>query len=345
MKNITEISWNISEEEYRKDKALSYSVLAKYERGGFNSIPTLFDKVESPSLILGSAVDSLITGGKDEFESRFLVADFPKIPDSIIPIIKELFQWCNNTNKSLESIDDNFIIKVAFKYNYQSNWKPETRAKVIKEKGKEYYNLLYLAGDKTILDCDTYSTVENMVEALKTSEATRWYFQDDNPFDNIERHYQLKFKTTLNEINYRCMSDLLIVDYDNKTIIPVDLKTSYKNEYDFYKSFLEWNYQIQARLYWRIIRNILNKDDYFKDFKLLDYRFIVVSRDCRPAVWEFPATQSTVTLYLGKDHQIELRDPEVIGKELQYYLDNNSTSPMDFEPEGINNLIDWINKI
>ena len=66
MKELKDISWNVTEEEYRADPALSYSTLAKYERGGFNSIPTLFDKVESPSLTLGSAVDSLITGGEEE---------------------------------------------------------------------------------------------------------------------------------------------------------------------------------------------------------------------------------------------------------------------------------------
>ena len=185
MKELKDISWNVTEEEYRADPALSYSTLAKYERGGFNSIPTLFDKVESPSLTLGSAVDSLITGGEEEFESRFIVADFPSVPDSIISIVKELFDWCNTTNRALESIKDDFIIQIASKYNYQNNWKPETRAKVIKEKGSEYYSLLYVAGDRIILNTETYNTVLAMADALKTSEATKWYLGIDNPFDNI----------------------------------------------------------------------------------------------------------------------------------------------------------------
>lgn len=242
MKELKGISWDVTEEEYRADPALSYSTLAKYERGGFNSIPTLFDKVESPSLTLGSAVDSLITGGEEEFESRFIVADFPPVSDSIRSIVKELFDWCNTTNKALESINDDFIIQIASKYNYQNNWKPETRAKVIKEKGSEYYSLLYVAGDRTILNTETYNTVLAMVDALKTSAATKWYLGIDNPFDNIKRYYQLKFKATLEDIDYRCMADLLIVNYDEKTILPADLKTSYKHSYEFFKSFVEWNY-------------------------------------------------------------------------------------------------------
>ena len=344
MKELKDISWDVTEEEYRADSALSYSTLAKYERGGFNSIPTLFDKVESPSLTLGSAVDSLITGGEEEFESRFIVADFPSIPDSIIVIVKELFRLCSSVNKTIESIKDNMVIHIAEQFNYQSNWKPETRAKVIKEKGSEYYSLLYVAGDKTILNTDTYNTVLAMVDALKTSEATKWYLGIDNPFDNIKRYYQLKFKATLEDIDYRCMADLLIVNYDEKTILPVDLKTSYKHSYEFFKSFVEWNYQIQARLYWRIIRANLDEDEYFKDFKLLDYQFIVVSKDCKPLVWEFPYTSSLGDLIYGKHESLILRDPFTIGKELSYYLKNNSEVPLGIEINDINNINYWLNK-
>lgn len=345
MKELKDISWDVTEEEYRADPALSYSTLAKYERGGFNSIPTLFDKVESPSLTLGSAVDSLITGGEEEFESKFIVADFPAIPDSIVVIVKELFRLCSSVNKTIESIKDNMVIHVAEQFNYQSNWKPETRAKVIKEKGSEYYSLLYVAGDKTILNTDTYNTVLAMVDALRTSEATKFYFASDNPFDNIKRYYQLKFKATLDDIDYRCMMDLCIVDYNNKIIIPVDLKTSYKHEYEFYKSFIEWNYQIQARLYYRILLHNLLKDEYFKDFKILDYRFVVVSRNCKPLKWEFASTIVYGDIRSGKNKDILFRDPYKIGKELRYYLDNNSEFPIGIFPNDLNDLTQWINTL
>lgn len=345
MKSFKDISLDITEEEYRADPALSYSLLAKYERGGFNSIPTLFDKVESPSLTLGSAVDSIITGGTEEFESRFFVADFPEISDTIVSIIKWLFDKYKTTYTSLSKIPNEYIVEATEQYQYYPNWKPETRAKVIKEKGEEYYNLLYLSDDKTILSNDTYNTVLSMVEALKESEATRWYFQDDNPFDNVERCYQLKFKHDFNDINYRCMADLLIVNHDTKEVIPIDLKTSYKHEYDFYKSFVEWSYSIQSRLYFRIIRANMDKDEYFKDFKLLDYRFIVVSKDFKPLVWECPFTRAEGTLNFGKNNQIEMRDPFEIGEELSYYLSSNSDVPVGINKVGTNDLRYWLNKL
>ena len=242
IKSLKDISWNVTEEEYRADKALSYSTLAKYERGGFNSLSTLFDKVESPSLTFGSAVDAIITGGQQEFEDRFVVAEFPSIPDSIMSIVKDLFNKYKEDYTRLDSIPEDKVIQAAVEANYQNNWKPETRAKVIKEKGSEYYSLLYISEGKTLLDTQTYQDICNAVDSLKNSSSTKYYFAEDNPFEPIERCYQLKFKANIDGINYRCMFDLLLINYEEKTIQPIDLKTSYKKEWDFYKSFVEWNY-------------------------------------------------------------------------------------------------------
>lgn len=345
-KSLRDISWQVSEDEYRQDPALSYSTLATYERGGFNCIPKLAEKKESTSLTFGSAVDSLITGGQEEFNSRFIVAEFPDIPDTIVKIVKDCFNEFHVTHRTLESIPDVEIIGRAASYSFQNNWKPETRAKVIKEKGSEYYNLLFLAENKIILSSETYAEVLASVNALKESEATEEYFRPDSPFnDSIERLYQLKFKATLNGVDYRCMADLLKVDYAHKVIEPIDLKTSSHYEWEFYKSFIQWDYQIQARLYWRIIRDNLDRDPYFKNFTLTDYKFIVVNKlTLLPLVWEFPDTQIKGTIIVGKRTPIELRDPEEIGKELHHYL-----LEMPRVPDGINicrsnNLKEWLNK-
>ena len=131
------------------------------------------------------------------------------------------------------------------------------------------------------------------------------------------------------------MADEICVDYDNKIVYPIDLKTSSHYEYEFEKSFTQWKYMIQARLYWRIIRANMNKDPYFKDFKLENYRFIVVNRfTLIPLVWEFPLTQSVGTLI--DDNGNEFRDPFEIGKELRGYLDLRPPVPNGVSKDGIN---------
>lgn len=347
MKSLRDISWQVSEKGYRADPALSYSTLARYEREGFNNLDKLFDKIETPSLTFGSAVDSIITGGQEEFDERFMVAEFPSMPDSIVKIIKSLYKQYAGTYRSLLNIPDSSIIRETEDQNYQMNWKPETRAKIIREKGTDYYNLLFVAGDRCIIDTQTYQDVVNAVRVLKESSSTKLYFADDNPFEpDIERLYQLKFKGEFDGITYRNMADLIIVNHKEKWVKPVDLKTSSHTEWDFYKSFVDWRYDIQARLYWSIIRQNMDKDEYFKDFKLLDYDFIVVNkRTLTPLVWNCPFTQAQGTLRFGNNSQIEMRSPFEIGKELNSYLTSRPKVPMGINETGTNNLRDWLNKL
>ena len=212
MKKLSDIALPWTEEEYRADPALSYSTLSRFDREGFEKLDSLFDKQESPSLLLGSIVDTILTDGEEEFNNRFIVADYPTIPDSIIQIVKELFNRYSETCNNINLISNDAIINIAAQYNYQNNWKPETRAKVIKEKGFEYYNLLFISQDKTLVSQDMYNDALRMVDALRTSEATKWYFADNNPFEpEIERYYQLKFKGEFKGISIRCMFDELIV--------------------------------------------------------------------------------------------------------------------------------------
>ena len=346
IKSLKDISWQVTEPEYRADDALSYSTLAKYEREGFYKIDTLFNKVESPSLTFGSAVDALITGGDEEFNNNFFVADFPSIGDSVLKMVRALFNNYSESFSSIDVIPNKLIISLSNDLRYQLNWKPETRAKVIKEQGADYYKLLYLAGNKTILNSETYQQVISAVKALRENETTSFYFAKNDPFDGIVREYQLKFKAAFEGINYRCMADLLITDSKNKIVYPVDLKTSSHEEGEFYKSFIDWCYSIQARLYWRIIRQNMDKDEYFKDFKLADYTFVVVNKKTlTPLAWKFKDTTKEGTLYYGTMNKIMMRDPFDIGKELSSYLQNHPKVPEGIYQNKPNDIVNWLNKM
>lgn len=318
MKKLSDVAWNVTEEQYRADPALSYSTLSRFDREGFANIDKLFDKQETPSLLLGSIVDTILTDGEDEFNNRFVVAEYPDIPDSIIQIVKALFNEFSVTHRTLESIPNEEVIGFASRFNYQNNWKPETRAKVIKEKGNRYYDLLYLTVDKTLVSQDMYNDSLRMVDALRTSEATKWYFADNNPFEpEIERYYQLKFKGEFKGIPIRCMFDELIVLHEEGVIIPVDLKTT-KDVITFEDSFFSWRYYIQAQMYAEILKQNLKDDEYFSKFKIEEYRFIAVDKKLlTPIVYNFRNTFGKVPLfYKGTWY----RNWRVIIKELHWHL-------------------------
>lgn len=343
IKSIKSIFWDVPESVYRQDPALSQSTLSTYERKGFSCLDTLFEPISSPSLTFGSAVDAIITGGEKEFNDRFFISDIPKIKPSAEPVVKALYEQCHNAYTNIKDIPESIVMPIVSKEGYMSNtnWGAKAKYDSILREGAAYYQTMFMAKDKTILPQEVYNKVFACVRSLKDSPQTKMYFKDDDPFEDVERVYQMKFRGVLNNVQYRGMADLLVVDHKNKIVIPCDLKTSSGKEYEFPEHFLEWNYQIQSRLYWRLIRQLMDKDDYFKDFKLKEFRFIVVNTidNPMPLVWEFQQSSSYGTISIANH---KLRDPQVIGEELSAYLAEKPSVPYNINKTGVNDIKIWL---
>ena len=244
VKELKDIALPWTEEEYRADSALSYSTLATYERGGFHSLNTLFDKKESPSLLFGSVVDCILTDGESVFNERFAVMDY-NITDGGINVCKELANRYKEQYKEFKDIPEVLVSQTAQEVGFWKDpkWNNRRYKEVLNTGDVDIYYQILTNSDKTVISSQLYTEALSAVDALRTSEATKFYFEQDNPFDeSIKRYYQLKFKATLDNIDYRCMMDLAVCDYKNKVIYPCDLKTSSHYESEFYKSFIDWNY-------------------------------------------------------------------------------------------------------
>lgn len=341
-RSLVDLSWQVPEEEYRNDPAYSYSTIARFSREGFDNIGKIFDKTESAALIFGSVVDTLMTDGQEAFEQKFMVAEYPDIPQSIVKIVTNLFEGYSDQYASLDDIPDSIIAQATVLNDYQLNWGEKARVSKIREKGAEYYNLLYISLGKTLINTEVYESALKCVEALRSDPATEWYFrQDDN--EGVERFYQLKFKGEWKGIPLRCMADLIIVDHVNKKIYPCDLKTSSHKEWEFHKSFIQWSYHIQAQLYSYLIRQVLDKDPVYKDYKLENFRFIVVNKDTlKPLVWEFKGAQAVSDITAGKNGEYRLRNWRDLVQELDFYLTESPKYPIGIHEE--NDILEWLNK-
>lgn len=320
MRSIKDVSWQVPESTYRADSAISYSTLSRFEREGWRKLDSLFDKIETPPLTFGSAVDTKLTDGDEAFNERFIVCDFPPLSDTLISITKFLHKNFHESCRKLSMIDDAEINRTALVFNYYANPRYENfRVKNIKESCDEYYSLLTLAGDKTVLSQNDYADIMACVDELKTNSATKYFFSS-NPFEtHIEKVFQLKFRTEFKDIPVRCMFDEIIVDHEKKLIYPIDLKTSGHPEEEFEGSFTQWRYDIQAKLYTYILQECIKNDEYFKDFKIQSYQFVVVNRrTVAPIVWEFDGNFGMVDLKDEKGNI--LRDWRKILDELNYYL-------------------------
>lgn len=342
MKELKDISWNVTEEEYRADPAISYSTLSRFKREGFDGLDKLFEKIETPSLTFGSIVDALITGGMEEYEQRFIVIPDYGISDSLRIIVKNLYDVYKDYYSTLNDIPDTIVSDVAINCGYYTDAKYyNVRVKKVKECGP-YYDILKSAEGKIPISRQQYEDAMECVRILKTSPSTKYIFGDDT--DAIKHYYQLKFKGDYNGIPLRCMADVIVVDTVNKIVYPYDLKTSGHPEWEFPKSFIHWNYMIQSQLYWYLIRKAMDNDAEFKDYELADYQFVVICNLTKtPLVWKFEGTQDEECIY-GNEKQYKMPQWRQIATELYGYLQEHPRVPNGIKLEESNNITEWLNR-
>jgi hypothetical protein len=345
MKLLSTLSLNISEEEYRDIPALDYSLISRYTNTGFNGLETLFDKIESPSLIFGSLVDCLLTA-PNEVGDKFFVSELSEPSEKVKKAVEYLY---NNTDKEwLKEIDVDTILNALDMVEYQGNWKDYKRVETFIDKGQNWFRFLVVSSGKKVITKEVYDKALNVIDAFKSSKATKFYFEPNVEFADVQRFYQLKFKTKLkNGIDYKGMMDLIVVDYYKKEITICDVKTTSGKEWDFVNSFIKYNYYEQCSLYFRILSNVIKNDELFKDFKIVGFKFIVANVDNpQPLVWDCDFYKAASgNLMFGKNEQIILKDPEVIGAELKHYLEDKPKVPNNINLEGENSIRKVLNEM
>lgn len=284
-KSLVDISWKVDEPTYRTDSALSYSKLSQFFKQGPKALIST-EKVDTPSLRFGSAVDTMLTA-PEEFDDRFYVADIDRFSDTIRKIVEDIYGFVENVKEdddSLDSLDDLILLNSLDKFEYQANWKPETRIKKLIEIGSDYYTVLKHSTGKIVISPQEFSEAQQCVMALKTHPFTYQIFECN---EDEEIFYQLKFKHTAAQVNMRIMTDIIKVNHKDKWVQVYDLKTSGKNEEQFEESFYSWNYWIQSGMYLRVVEKNIHKDEYFKDFNVLPFKFIVINKNnLTPLIWE-----------------------------------------------------------
>ena len=278
-KSLKDISWLVDEQTYRNDNALSYSKLSQFLKSGAKALISN-EKIDTPALRSGSLVDCLLTA-PEEFDDRFYVADIDKFSDTIRKIVESLNY---NEEEFLGEISDEVLLLALDEENYQSNWKSETRIKKLIELGSDYYTVLKYATGKIVISPQEFSEAQQAVQTLRTHA---WTYQIFECNEDEEIFYQLKFKTKIDDIPFRFMMDICKVNHKKRTILPIDLKTSGKSSELFEKSFLDWAYWIQGGSYSAGLNKIISEDDYFKNFEILPFQFLVINKnDLCPLIWE-----------------------------------------------------------
>lgn len=277
IKDFKELSWNVTEAEYRADPAFSTSQIGSYQRDG---IEVVFKS--SPSLLAGSVLDTLCTDFYN-FENVYSICDVSMPTADTKPIATELIDM----GIPFSELSNTTIYEVARRNDYgASNWKEETVAKKIKESLSEYVDAMIEATktNKEVISSKMYNDALECKDIL--TEKFPDLFGESLVLEDHEKVYnQLKFKVRLfidsNPVYLRGMLDKIKVDYLNKIITPIDLKTKWEKEEQFIDSFFKWRYVYQSGIYRYLLTETIKQDEYFKDFTIAPFEFVVISNKTR----------------------------------------------------------------
>lgn len=318
IKSLSDLAWNVSESEYRASPAISYSTLSRFDREGFKKIPEIGDKMDTPSLRYGGLLDCILTD-YDSIDERFYFTDVKRPSETIARMVESLYVKEGKKYQDIKEIPTDTVIETLNSFNYYANYGEAKRINLLLTGGEDYYRFLGESKDKVIMSEEEFTQAKANANMLRTHPYTSKYFFKNRLDKSIENLDQLKFKIAYDKTGLRCMFDKIIVDHQNKKIQPCDLKFTSKDEHLFEQSFLEYRYYLQGTLYTFILREVISGDDYFKDFEILPYHFIVINRyNNLPIVWEFDSNK-----WEGDFQNIygtKYKGWKTLYEELTYYL-------------------------
>ena len=209
------------------------------------------------------------------------------------------------------SLDNDEAVLNALKVNdlYQS-YKSDKQLSTARE-GREYFDFLAMAKDKTIVDLETMNRCITRVEKIKANKKIMDLISvcdnGQEPRNEIELHGNIE------GIPIHGILDNLVAQ--NGIVIINDFKTTSKKLEDFKDSFEKYKYSLQAALYLELVKqNVIGCENFKVHFIVFDYY---------DNVYAFPVSEGT----LAKAYE----DLVEALKECEWHKANNDyTLPLKF---------------
>lgn len=238
------------ETSYRNLRGLNQSLLKK-----ILSSPASFLKEQNRTeesagehFVFGSMVDDLLLS-KGSFEDKYYIMEEGSITDSFKSITQYVYDY-TLTDDSVWDLKDPklepIILKAYQVYAYQARQKDETKLKNFREKCQTYYDSLISSKGKKIVAKEDYNKAVICVASLKSDEHTAKYISKDDTTEEWN-HKVIEFTVD----GYKCKGELdkVFINHKEKTITPIDYKTTGTSVYSFNYDFWKFRYDFQAAFY------------------------------------------------------------------------------------------------
>lgn len=341
MKSLKEYSLNLTEKAYHEYPAWSHSLIARYADKGFAAIAKLHEPMTpTPSMEFGSLFDTILTRGREVMDyytvSDYVPTEGPK---------KVMDRLLVDTTVPFDEIPLEMIDNATMECSYYTNRSLDSRIKEL-SKAKPYYEMR--RSGKTVVSTADWKDAMEMATRFRTDPYLSNLFGTTSN-NRIEYLYQTQFLVKVwlpsgRLVEFKFMPDLLVVNHDDKTVQPVDLKTSSVPGYDFAENFIRFRYDIQAQSYTEGLRIVLDGDPDYADYTILPYLFTDISRvDKIPVTYEYdPMSESQINgLSFG---QYTYKNWKTLLDEIIDYEETEAVVPSYIKTDGPNDLLDILNR-
>jgi hypothetical protein len=333
-------------EDYRGIKKVNQSSLKKILTSpkayllAVDKMENQDDDVTPDHFIFGSVVDIMLMGTREDFEKRFVkIPDETKCSETVQTIVAQVFAWAIEEKKEEDdlifglSAYNDFIADACTTFNYQSNWKPETKVAKIIEQGSEYFNLLKTMVGRTPVTETEYANAVNCVMALKADTYTKQFV--DAKFDkNMEFINRFIVEFEIEGVEMKGELDRVAINHETKRIFPIDFKTTSKPVTGFEYEFWKYRYDFQAATYgYGLNRDPRIQELLAKGYTVAPFLYIVVEKQLNnnPMVFAVSNEAMTVGFVGGEAHGREYEGLKQALLRYNYAVKNNAWEyPMEY---------------
>lgn len=338
--SLSVYSMNIPEDDYHAYPAWSHSKISKYAEKGFEALATLHEKTEpTPSMEFGSLFDSMLTKGKKTLEEYTVMKkEVPNAEKQVLVVLARKMLSPDLASVSKEAISDACI-----ECKYQPGWGYDAKYRHLFEHA-DYYRSLCM-GKKIVSEKDWTDAVE-MMRVFRADPYISTLFGTKST-DDIEYLYQTQFLVDWitddgQTVKIKVMPDLIVVNHKEKTIQPVDLKTSFVPAWNFKENFIKYHYEHQACMYTYALEQIIKNDEYYKDFEILKYLFVDISRsDKVPVTYVYDQYAQSDGMQFKN---YKYKNWQTLLNEIIRYENSNAVVPDYIRRDGPNDLIEILNR-
>lgn len=217
---------------------------------------------------IGNGVDSLLTGGLEDFAEKFYVSNLISKPsEAVMSIISLAISKLRETTDSISIITEEAYQPVLIEAARQENWNPNYGDQAILnnliKQGSDYWNEILLAGNKTILSKEENDKIFLMADnvcrvAYDHNGGTLINFRNPEEQEQNPNVIWIPQKPIyyMDSPDIKILPDMIIVDKEHQTIRMVELKTFYESTENFTYYMRKKKLYLQFGLYHHVMNKI-----------------------------------------------------------------------------------------